>query len=173
MKRVAFFRDLKGSSRGLPDSDIEGCQRTLINVIGFQPPPSDETTIVSPVGEESSKQAAIQIAEGFNVGYCKAKPGKGPLMHTHDTNETFIPNTGKWRCEWNEGEAKDFIDLGPLHVVSFPPGVARHFINVTEGEPESEHILLFIIGGDAPQAEFTAQANEVIARWNAKARQRI
>jgi hypothetical protein len=38
---------------------------------------------------------AIAIAEGFNLGYCKARPGKGPLMHNHDTNETFIPMTGK------------------------------------------------------------------------------
>jgi quercetin dioxygenase-like cupin family protein len=168
MKRIAFFKDLEGSNRGLPDSDIAGCERTLINVIGFQPPPSDEMTILSPVGNENSKQAAIPISEGFNVGYCRAKPGNGPLMHTHDTNETFIPMTGKWRCEWNDGEAKDFIDLDPLDVVSFPPGIARRFENVTHDEPEREHILLFIIGGDAPQAEFSTQANEVIEDWRAE-----
>jgi quercetin dioxygenase-like cupin family protein len=168
MTRIAFFKDLEGSNRGLPDSDLAGCERTLINVIGFQPPPSDETTILSPVGDENSKQAAIQISEGFNVGYCKAKPGNGPLMHTHNTNETFIPMTGTWRCEWNEGETLDFVDLGPLDVVSFPPGIARRFMNVTKDEPEAEHILLFIIGGDAPQAEFTTHANEVIEEWRAE-----
>lgn len=168
MKRIAFFKDLEGSNRGLPDSELEGCERTLINVIGFQPPPSDETTILSPVGQENSKQAAIQISEGFNVGYCKAKPGNGPLMHTHDTNETFIPMTGTWRCEWNEGEDLDFVDLGPLDVVSFPPGIARRFLNVTKDEPDAEHILLFIIGGDAPQAEFTTEATVAIEEWRAE-----
>jgi hypothetical protein len=38
MKRVAFFKDLKGSKTGLPDSDLPECERELINVIGFQPP---------------------------------------------------------------------------------------------------------------------------------------
>ena len=101
---------------------------------------------------------AIPIAEGFNFGYCKAKPGKGPLMHNHDTNETFIAMTGKWRCEWNEGEAMEYVDLDPYDVISFPTGVARRFMNVTYDEPNKEHLLMFIIGGNQPQAEFTPAA---------------
>jgi len=101
---------------------------------------------------------AIAIAEGFNLGYCKAKPGKGPLMHNHDSNETFIPITGKWRCEWNEGQAMEHVDLDPLDVISFPVGVARRFMNVTYDEPGREHLLMFIIGGNQPQAEFTPLA---------------
>ena len=38
MKRVARFKDLKGSDGGLPDSKAPHCERTLYNVIGFQPP---------------------------------------------------------------------------------------------------------------------------------------
>jgi len=30
MKRVAFFKDLKGSKGGLPDSDLPECERELI-----------------------------------------------------------------------------------------------------------------------------------------------
>jgi quercetin dioxygenase-like cupin family protein len=101
---------------------------------------------------------AIAIAEGFNLGYCKAKPGKGPLMHNHDTNETFIPMTGRWRCEWNEGRRKLHADLGPYDVISFPPGVARRFMNVTWREPKKEHLLMFVIGGNQPRAEFTPAA---------------
>ncbi|HSA69261.1 MAG TPA: hypothetical protein VLF65_06615 [Burkholderiales bacterium] len=101
---------------------------------------------------------AIAIAEGFNLGYCKAKPGKGPLMHNHDTNETFIALTGRWRCEWNEGDAKEHVDLAPYDVISFPVGVARRFMNVTYDEPNKEHLLMFIIGGNQPQAEFTPAA---------------
>src|ERR1700722_19272699 len=37
VKRVAFFKDLKGSKTGLPDSDLLECERELISVIGFQP----------------------------------------------------------------------------------------------------------------------------------------
>ena len=43
-------------------------------------------------------------------------------------------------------------------MVSFPPGVARRFENVTFDEPDTEHLLLFVIGGNAPSAEFTPQA---------------
>ena len=75
-------------------------------------------------------------------------------MHNHDTNETFMPITGRWRCAWNEGPEYEFVDVGPCDVVSFPPGVARRFMNVTEGEPDTEHLLLFVVAGNGPQAEF-------------------
>src|SRR6266516_5342000 len=85
-------------------------------------------------------------------------PGQaGP--HNHDTNETFIPMTGRWRASWeNENGEVEYVDLNPLDVVSFPPGMIRRFENITEGDPNEESILMFVIGGDAPRAEFTDQA---------------
>lgn len=162
LKRVAFFKDLKGSDGGLPDSKMKGCIRTLYNVIGFQPPQGEGGAVTSPVGDNASRLAAIKISEGFNLGYCRAKPGNGPMMHNHDTNETFIPMTGTWRCSWeNEQGDVEFVDAGPLDVVSFPPGVARRFENVTPGDPDEESILMFVIGGDGPKAEFTDQSMEI------------
>ena len=159
MKRVARFRSLKGSDGGLPDSPLPECKRKLYAVIGFQPPMDRaNSATTSPVGDDASAMPAIAIAEGFNLGYCKAKPGKGPLMHNHDTNETFIALSGKWRCEWNEGDAMEHVDLDPYDVISFPVGVARRFMNVTYDEPNREHLLMFIIGGNQPQAEFTPEA---------------
>ncbi len=159
MKRVARFKDLKGSDGGLPDSKMPGCERTLFNVIGFQPPQGHGENATSPVGDHAARMAAIKIREGFNLGYCKAKPGHGPEMHNHDTNETFIPMTGTWRASWeNEKGEVEYVDLGPLDVVSFPPGMIRRFENVTKGDPNAESILMFVIGGDAPQAEFTDDA---------------
>jgi len=158
MKRVARFRKLKGSDGGLPDSPLPECRRKLYAVIGFQPPMTDSEAATSPVGANASQMPAISISEGFNLGYCKAKPGRGPLMHNHDTNETFIPMTGRWRCEWNEGDAMEYVDLEPYDVISFPVGVARRFMNITYDEPGREHLLMFIIGGNQPQAEFTPDA---------------
>jgi hypothetical protein len=165
MRRVALFKDLKGSDGGLPDSKMKGCIRTLYNVIGFQPPQGEGDAVTSPVGDEASRLAAIPISEGFNLGYCRATPGNGPMMHNHDTNETFIPMTGKWRCSWkNEHGETEHVDVGPLDVVSFPPGVARRFENITDGDPNAEAILMFVIGGNAPKAEFTDQAmDELVA----------
>jgi uncharacterized RmlC-like cupin family protein len=86
-------------------------------------------------------------------------------MHNHDTNETFIPMTGVWRCEWNEGSEKLHVDLKPYDVISFPPGVARRFMNVTRGDPDTEHLLMFVIGGNQPQAEFTQAAMQRCREW--------
>ena len=36
----------------------------------------------------------------------------------------------------------------------------RRFENVTKGDPNAESILMFVIGGDMPRAEFTDQAME-------------
>jgi hypothetical protein len=160
LRRVARFKDLKGSDGGLPDSRHPSAERQLYNVIGFQPPANSGGAITSPVGDVAARLAAIKISEGFNLGYCRAKPGRGPMMHNHDTNETFIPMTGTWRCSWeNEKGDVDYVDVGPLDVVSFPPGVARRFENVTDGDPDHESILMFVIAGDGPRAEFT---NEVM-----------
>lgn len=159
MKRVAFFKDLKGFDGGLPDSQMPGSLRKLYNVIGFQPPQGSGGAVTSPVGDDAARLAAIKISEGFNLGYCRAKPGHGPMMHNHDTNETFIPMTGTWRCSWeNEKGEVDYVDAGPFDVVSFPPGAIRRFENVTKGDPNEEAILMFVIGGDGPRAEFTDQA---------------
>ena len=164
LKRVARFSDLKGSDGGLPDSRMPGSQRTLYNVIGFQPPKADSDAVTSPVGDEAARLAAIKISEGFNLGYCRARPGNGPMMHNHDTNETFIAMTGRWRCSWeNETGAVEHVDLDPLDVCSFPPGVARRFENITEGDPDHESILMFVIAGNAPKAEFTDEAMAEIA----------
>jgi hypothetical protein len=171
MKRVARFKKLKGSDGGLPDSPLPECRRKLYAVIGFQPPMDRASgAATSPVGDDASAMPAISIAEGFNLGYCRARPGKGPLMHNHDTNETFIPMTGRWRCEWNEGEAMESVDLGPYDVISFPPGVARRFMNVTYGEPDKEHLLMFVIGGNQPQAEFTPAAMQRCEEYGARPR---
>ncbi|MFZ3352130.1 MAG: hypothetical protein WA268_14800 [Xanthobacteraceae bacterium] len=164
MKRVAFFRDLNGSDGGLPDSKMQGCIRTLYNVIGFQPPKDEGGAVTSPVGDDAARMAAIKISEGFNLGYCRAKPGNGPMMHNHDTNETFVPMTGTWRCSWEDENGEvDFVDVGPMDAVSFPPGCARRFENVSKGDPNEEAILMFVIGGDGPKAEFTDKSmNELV-----------
>lgn len=159
MKRVARFSKLKGFDGGLPDSDHPDCRRTLYNVIGFQPPKVERAGKQSPVGEKAARMAAIKISEGFNLGYCRALPGKGPMLHNHDTNETFICMTGVWRASWeNEKGRVEHVDLRPLDVISFPPGASRRFMNVKKGPGGKRGVLMFVIGGDAPSAEFTSES---------------
>ena len=157
-KRVAYFKDLKGFDGGLPDSDYPSAKRMLYNVVGFQPPEGDSEAVSSPVGAKAAENAAIKINEGFNMGFCQAEPGKGPMMHNHDTNETFMPISGRWRCSWEVDGKVEAFELGTCDVVSFPAGVNRRFENITHDEPGKTHWLLFVIGGNAPQAEFSAGA---------------
>ena len=165
MRRVARFSRLKGFDGGLPDSKMPGCERTLYNVIGFQPPPVEREGKQSPVGEQAARMAAIKISEGFNLGYCKALPGRGPMLHNHDTNETFIAITGTWRASWENEQGKiEHVDLKPLDVISFPAGASRRFMNVTRGSKKKPAILMFIIGGDAPSAEFTGESMAELER---------
>ena len=165
MRRVARFSKLKGFDGGLPDSRMPGCERKLFNVIGFQPPEGEGDGMQSPVGAEASRMAAIKISEGFNLGYCKALPGKGPLLHNHDTNETFIPMTGTWRASWENEKGKiEHVDLKPMDLISFPAGASRRFMNVTRGPKNRESILMFVIGGDAPRAEFTVESMVKVAK---------
>jgi len=163
-KRVARFSKLKGSDGGLPDSHHPSAERLLYNVIGFQPPPSEEEGLCSPVGAKAARMAAIKISEGFNLGFCRALPGKGPMMHNHDTNETFICITGKWRASWEQPNGKvDHFDLDPLDVISFPPGCIRRFENVTKGPKNKYATLMFVIAGNGPSAEFSREAMAVLA----------
>jgi mannose-6-phosphate isomerase-like protein (cupin superfamily) len=165
MKRVARFAKLKGFDGGLPDSRMPGCERTLYNVIGFQPPKTERDGRQSPVGEQAARMAAIKISEGFNLGYCRALPGKGPMLHNHDTNETFIAMTGTWRASWqNERGRLEHVDLKPLDVISFPPGASRRFMNVTRGPKNKPSTLMFVIGGNAPSAEFTRESMDELER---------
>ena len=165
MKRVARFARLKGFDGGLPDSGHPDCRRTLYNVIGFQPPKVERAGKQSPVGEKAARMAAIKISEGFNLGYCRALPGKGPMLHNHDTNETFICMTGLWRASWeNEKGRVEHVDLKPLDVISFPPGASRRFMNLKKGPGGKRGVLMFVIGGDAPSAEFTSESMDELER---------
>ena len=165
LKRVARFSRLKGFDGGLPDSRHPSALRTLYNVIGFQPPKSERGAIGSPVGRDAARNAAIKISEGFNLGYCRAKPGKGPMMHNHDTNETFICMTGVWRASWLDPKGREqHVDLKPLDLISFPAGAIRRFMNVTQGPRNRDSILMFVIGGDAPNAEFSKEAMAELER---------
>jgi hypothetical protein len=41
--------------------------------------------------------------------------------------------------------------------------VPRRFENVTPGDPDKDSLLLFVIGGNAPMAEFTPSAIKQLA----------
>lgn len=154
-KRVALFSELKGFDGGLPDSNYPKAQRTLYNILGFQPPEKSAEGVTSPLGDLAAQNAAIKINEGFNMGFVEAAPGKGPMMHNHDTNETFMPFSGRWRCSWEVDGRVESFELGPRDTISFPPNVNRRFENITFEEPDTTHWMLVVVSGNAPMAQFS------------------
>ena len=64
MKRVARFKELKGFDGGLPDSKMPGCERTLYNVIGFQPPKGEGGAVMSPVATTPRSSPPSRSARG-------------------------------------------------------------------------------------------------------------
>jgi hypothetical protein len=77
MKRIARFKDLNGFDGGLPDGKMPGCERTLFNVIGFQPPKGSGGAVTSPVGDHAAQLAAIKISEGLTSATARQSPAMG------------------------------------------------------------------------------------------------
>ncbi len=148
--RIARFRDLEGSTEGSVDSGIPGYERTIYNVMGFGDPGADAGDaggiVTSPVGQVNSKSPAIDPSDGLSIAYVECEPGNGVIYHTHDTNETFVPLSGRWRVYWGEGEGES-VDLELHDVISFPGPVPRRFVNIGE----ETALMLDVVAGDNPR----------------------
>ena len=162
MKCVARYKDLYRADRSLPDCDVPGYERTLVNVIGFAAPEAaSDVKAYSPVGDKA-KPAISHLKAGFGVAFVEAEPGKGVMMHNHDTNETFMPMEGVWRVTWEGDKGNDFVDLDRLDTISVPPQMQRQF-HCLSAPPGKKGVLLVVIGGDQPAAEFSPEAEAILA----------
>ena len=115
-ERVARFKDLKSSAHAFVDALIPGYERDIYNIIGRG------------VVEDKELKPPITDNRDFNVGLIKAEPGKGASLHIHETNEVFIPLTGKWGIYWqnSDGQRHEVV-LEPYDTVSVPIGASRGF----------------------------------------------
>ena len=141
--RVARFKTLKYPADRYPDSQLPGHERRNYLVVG--------RGLVVEGGNDP--MSAIPIDEGFQMSYVEAKPGNGPKLHNHDTNETFIAIKGRWRIIWGLRE-ENHVDLDPLDVCAVPPFVPRRFINIEPEAGRDTGLLMTIQPGNAPKCEF-------------------
>jgi len=80
------------------------------------------------------RSAPIVGASGITVSYGICPPGTGPTLHAHmDTYETFTVVKSRFRFSWGD-EGEHSVELGPLDVISLPPGVSRAFTNIGDEE---------------------------------------
>ncbi|MBL8384495.1 MAG: hypothetical protein JNM90_15555 [Burkholderiales bacterium] len=141
--RVARFGELRCPPDRYPDSHLPGHQRRNYLVVGKG----------LQVKGAKDPLSAIPVSEGFHLAYAAMRPGNGPMLHNHDTNETFVAIKGTWRVIWGADGAHS-VDLRPLDVCSVPPFVPRTFVCTSAAEGEEEGLIMAIIAGDAPRSEF-------------------
>lgn len=142
-RRVARYETLRYPPDRYLDSQLPGHERKNYLVVG--------TGLLVKGGKDPL--SAIEISEGFQMSYVKARPGNGPKLHNHDTNETFIALKGTWRVIWGLGEAHS-VDLGRYDVCAVPPFVPRRFICLTTDNHEEEGLLMAIQPGNVAKVEF-------------------
>ncbi|MEQ1647941.1 MAG: hypothetical protein ABL898_05085 [Hyphomicrobiaceae bacterium] len=132
LKNVFRFGQMPHSDRAFIDAVIPGHNRVLLGALGRGT--SDENL-----------KPQVETAENYHIDFIKALPGNGAALHSHDTEETFICLTGKWRVSWGDN-AEEFVDLDYLDGICCPPGVMRTFKNIAVNEA----LLLSILGGREP-----------------------
>lgn len=142
LKRVARFAELSCPPNRYADSHLPGRERKNYLVVGKG---------LQAKGAQDP-MSAIPVAEGFQLAYATMKPGNGPILHNHDTNETFIAVKGTWRVFWGM-ERQHSVDLQPLDVCSVPAFVPRTFICLTAEPGDAEGLIMAVIAGDVPNSE--------------------
>jgi len=142
-KRVARFDKLKYPPTRYHDSQLPGHARKNYLVVG--------TGLIAEGATDP--WSAIPVAEGFQMSYIKAVPGNGPMLHNHNTNETFICLEGKWKVIWGRHQENSVL-LDKYDVCSVPPFVPRRFECVEPQAGHEEGLLQSIQSGDRAEVEW-------------------
>ena len=132
LQHVARFKEQKSTAKSFIDTRIPGHERDIFSIIG------------AGVLEDPDLHPPIP-AQDFHLSIVKCEPGKGAAMHSHLTQEVFMPLSGRWSIHWGPKGAKEVI-LEPYDVVSVPTHVMRGFRNVGDRTA----LLLAIVGGNDP-----------------------
>ncbi len=151
-KHVVRFADCRGSDLAFLDQRIPGHEREIVNVVGMN---------VTENLDDPDLEPKLGTAHGFSLVYNRAKEGSGSgaALHSHQTEEIFVPLKGTWEVVWLEGEEERAVRLEPLDVVNVPIGIYRGF-RLVSGEADA--LLLAIVGG--PDAGHVAWHPSVVER---------
>ena len=132
MKHVARFKEQKSTAKSFIDTRIPGHERDIFSIVG------------AGVLEDPDLNPSIP-AQDFHLSIVKAEPGKGASLHSHLTQEVFMPLTGRWAVYWGPKGDKEVI-LEPYDVISLPIYVMRGFRNAGT----QTALLLAVVGEHDP-----------------------
>lgn len=130
--RVFRFTELPHSDTAFIDAVVPGHNRILLGALGGGT--ADENL-----------RSKVEQAENYHIDFIRAQPGNGAALHSHDSEETFVCLTGRWRIFWGD-EGEHSVELGYLDGIVCPSGVMRAFENISGGEA----LMLSILGGKEP-----------------------
>ena len=129
---VARFAELPFYWDQFLDTKLSGHRRSQANAIGA----------FSNRAETASK---ITRPHNFFAGFMLLPPKAKGALHNHQTAEVFMPIRGRMRLFWGEKGDRS-VELGPLDMISVPPGIFRGFENVGD----EDLLLLGILEGPDP-----------------------
>lgn len=141
LKRQLFrFDRLPSSDRAFIDAALPGHERILLGALGGGT-------------AEENLDSQVANAENYHIDFIRAEPGNGAALHSHDSEETFICLTGRWKVAFGD-HGEETIELNYLDGIVCPSGVMRSFENIADHEA----LLLSILGSKSPGYVVWAQA---------------
>lgn len=135
---IARFRTLHGGTLAFIDQRIPGYQRRNINIIGLN--------VTQNVNAPEMAPNIPTPAYGFSIAMAECEPGQGASLHSHPTEEVFMPLGSRWSIFWLNGAEQEATLLEPFDVISVPIGLYRGFRNVGK----EKATILAVIGGPDP-----------------------
>jgi mannose-6-phosphate isomerase-like protein (cupin superfamily) len=104
------------------------------------------------LGQEKPVTPMIDGDHGFALTVVAATPGKGPRLHSHNENETFMVLSGRWNFVVGEGDDQQTVELGKYDTITMPSFVPRTFINLASdsGREDEQSMVLALNLTDQP-----------------------
>jgi quercetin dioxygenase-like cupin family protein len=150
---VARFAELKGNKAGFLDTQLPGGAKENLKLIGRG-------------SSENPFPPAIAGNHRYVMNWVRIPPGGGSRMHSHPTQEVFIPVQGVMTLYWlDEAGLQQTVSAEPRDCVSVEGGVMRGFRN----DGEQEALMLTIVTGHDAGGPLVWHA-EVVAEQQALAR---
>jgi mannose-6-phosphate isomerase-like protein (cupin superfamily) len=132
LKHVVRFKEQKSTDKAFIDTRIPGHEREIFSIIGKGV--LEDPDLVPPIASQD-----------FHLSIIKAEPGKGAALHSHLTQEVFMPLIGRWAIYWGPKGEKEVV-LDPYDVISVPIHVMRGFRNTGD----TTGLMLAVVGGRDP-----------------------
>lgn len=129
--QVAWFAELTGNKAGFLDTQLPGGAKENLKLIGRG-------------SSENPFPPAIAGDHRYVMNWVRIPPSGGSRMHSHPTQEVFIPVEGVMTIYWiGEDGQKHSLGAQPRDCVSVEGGVMRGFRN----DGDREALMLTIVTG--------------------------